>query len=119
MLKRNTKKQRPTLADVLDGPAYAAVKGTGVGGAQECQAELLVVDPPVVEDGVDLVVHDVPLQDALQHHLATGGQIHCFKVFTSRETRWEKVQLTQASGRLARAVKITIDIYSEIHIQNR
>lgn len=62
------------MADVLDGPAYAAVKGTGVGGALERQAELFVVDPPVVEDGVDLVVHHVPLQDALQHHLSTHQQ---------------------------------------------
>lgn len=59
------------MTNVFDGPANAAVEGTGVGGALERQAELLVVDPPVVEDGVDLVVHDVSLQDALQHHLAT------------------------------------------------
>lgn len=59
------------MADVLDGPAYAAVEGPGVGGALEREAKLLVIDPPVVEDGVDLVVNDVPLQDALQHHLAT------------------------------------------------
>lgn len=71
MREKKKKKTLPTLADVLDGPAYAAVEGTGVGGALERQPKLLVVDPPVVEDGGDLVVHDIPLQDALQHHLAT------------------------------------------------
>lgn len=60
-----------TLADVLNGPTYAAVKGTGIGRAQESQSELLVVDPPVVEDGGDFVVDDIFLQDALQHHLTT------------------------------------------------
>lgn len=60
-----------TLADVFDGPTYAAVKGTGIGRALESQSELLVIDPPVVEDGVDFVVDDVFLQDALQHHLTT------------------------------------------------
>lgn len=65
------------MADVLDGPAYAAVEGTGVGGALERQAKLFVVDPPVVENGGDLVVHDVPLQDAFQHHLATHQHSVC------------------------------------------
>lgn len=60
-----------TLVDVLDGPTYAPVKGTGVSGALESQSELLVVDPPVVEDGVDLVVYYVFLQHTLQDHLTT------------------------------------------------
>ena len=47
----------PTLVDVLDGPAYAPVEGTGISGTLEGQSELLVIDPPVVKDGVDLVVY--------------------------------------------------------------
>ena len=58
-----------TLADVLDGPADAPVEGAGVGRTLEGQAKLLVVDPPVVEDGVDLVIDQVLLHDALQHNL--------------------------------------------------
>lgn len=46
-----------TLVDVLDSPAYASVKSTGVSRALESQPELLVIDPPVVENGVDLVVY--------------------------------------------------------------
>lgn len=60
-----------TLVDVLDGPAYASVEGSGVSGALESQPELLVVDSPVVEDGIHLVVNQVFLQDALQDHLQT------------------------------------------------
>lgn len=46
-----------TLVDVLNRPAYAPVEGTGVSRALEGQSKLLVVDSPVVEDGVDFVVH--------------------------------------------------------------
>jgi len=60
-----------TLVDVLYGPTDAPVEGAGVSGALESQSELLVVDPPVVEDGVDLVVDEAFLQDTLQHHLST------------------------------------------------
>lgn len=65
----------PTLADVLNGPTYAPVKGTGVSRALERQSELLVINPPVVKNGVDLVVHDVFLQDTLQHHLTTNTRV--------------------------------------------
>lgn len=64
----------PTLADVLNGPTYAPVKGTGVSRALESQSELLVINPPVVKNGGDLVVHDVFLQDTLQHHLTTDTE---------------------------------------------
>lgn len=47
-----------TLVDVLNGPAYAPVKGTGISWALEGQSKLLVIDSPVVEDGVDLVVYE-------------------------------------------------------------
>lgn len=56
------------MVDVLNGPTYTPVEGAGVSRALESQSELLVVDPPVVEDGVDLVVYEVFLQDTLQHH---------------------------------------------------
>lgn len=60
---------KPTLADVLNGTTYAPIKGTSISRALESQSKLLVIDPPVVEDGIDLVVYHVFLQDTLQHHL--------------------------------------------------
>lgn len=61
----HTKARIHTLVYVLDGPAYAPVKGAGVSRALEGQSKLLVIDPPVVEYGVDLVVYEVFLQNTL------------------------------------------------------
>lgn len=58
-----------TLFDVFDGSAYASVKGTGISRALERQTKFLVIDPPVVEDRVDLVVYQISLQNTLQDHL--------------------------------------------------
>lgn len=55
----------PTLLDVLQGPSYAPVEGPRVSRTLEGQAELLVVDPPVVEDGGDFVVDQVPFDVTL------------------------------------------------------
>lgn len=57
------------MFDIFDGSAYASVKGAGVSRALERQTKFLVIDPPVVEDRVDLVVYQISLQNTLQDHL--------------------------------------------------
>lgn len=54
---------------VLQGSPYPSVESSGIGWTLESQAELLVVDSPMVEDRVDFVVDQVPLYGALQHNL--------------------------------------------------
>lgn len=54
---------------VLQGSPYPPVESSGISWTLESQAKLLVVDSPMVEDGVDFVVDQVPLYDALQHDL--------------------------------------------------
>lgn len=56
-----THMQKPTLDNVLDGPTDTPIKGTGISRALEGQPKLLIIDLPVVKDGVDLVVYDVLL----------------------------------------------------------
>ncbi len=60
-----------TLFSVLHGSPDPAVEGPSVRRALEGQAELHAADPPVVEDGIDLIVHQIPPDDAVQQHLKT------------------------------------------------
>lgn len=60
-----------TLFDVLHHPSYPSVEGSGIRRALEGQAKLLVVNPPVMEDGVDFIILQIPAYDALQNHLNT------------------------------------------------
>ncbi len=63
-----------TWFSVLHGSPDPAVKGPGVCWALEGQAELHAADPPVVEDGIDLIIHQIPPDDAVQQHLETTQQ---------------------------------------------
>lgn len=47
------------------------LEGDGIGGTLECKAKLSVLNSPVMEDGVHLVVHQTPLHGTLQHWLRT------------------------------------------------
>lgn len=47
------------------------LEGDGVGGTLERESELSVLNAPVVEDWVHLVVHQTPLHSTLQHWLQT------------------------------------------------
>lgn len=53
---------------VYDG-LQPLLEGDGVGGTLECKAKLSILYPPVMEDGVHLVVHQPPLHRTLQHRL--------------------------------------------------
>lgn len=82
-------REGPTLLNVLQGPSYPPVKGPGVGRTLESQSELLVINPPVVEDWGDLVVDQVPLYVTLQHNLIGRKRSHLHRVIQ---------QVTIASG---------------------
>ena len=63
----------PTSVQLVYDALKATLKGDGVGRALERQAKLALLHAPVVEDGVDLVVHQPPLHRTLQHGLDTQG----------------------------------------------